>query len=150
MKFRDYLLESETVQPKTKEELRAVIDNTIRENGNNCSLNFIDVTRVTDMSKLFYNMKKFNGNISKWDVSRVTDMSEMFSGAESFNQNISKWNVSNVKNFSRMFYDAKSFNQNLEKWNVSDDAIMQDYLFKNSPLDRKQPGWYKNRTEEDL
>ena len=37
-----------------------------------------DVSRITDMSYLFYRMTKFNADISNWDTSGVTDMSAMF------------------------------------------------------------------------
>ena len=37
-----------------------------------------DVTLVTDMSKLFSNMKKFNAPIDQWNTSQVTDMNGMF------------------------------------------------------------------------
>ena len=36
------------------------------------------VSRVTDMSWLFSNLRNFNADISGWDTSRVTDMSYMF------------------------------------------------------------------------
>ena len=37
-----------------------------------------NVSRVSDMSKLFYGMNKFDANITKWDTSSVTDMYRMF------------------------------------------------------------------------
>lgn len=65
MKFRDFLLnESEhTVQPKTKKELQKIIENEIKERGTTCNLNFIDTSKITDMSELFKN-SKFNGDIT--------------------------------------------------------------------------------------
>ena len=33
-----------------------------------------DVSQVTDMGKLFYNIDDFNYELSNWDVNRVTDM----------------------------------------------------------------------------
>ena len=63
--------------PKTKEELKHMIEDEISKNGNQCSLNHIDVSRITDMSGLF-RTSKFNGDISKWDVSRVQFMDNAF------------------------------------------------------------------------
>ena len=66
-----------TVKPTTKEELQEIIKNTIKEQGLECDLNFINTSLITDMSYLFKG-SKFNGDISKWDVSNVEDMSFMF------------------------------------------------------------------------
>ena len=57
-----------------KSELIKVIKQRIQEQGPNCDLNDIDVSKVTDMSGLFsasYAFKDFNGDISRWDVSNV-------------------------------------------------------------------------------
>ena len=37
-----------------------------------------DVSRITDMSKLFFRMDEFNADISNWNTSGVTDMYHMF------------------------------------------------------------------------
>ena len=79
MNFKYFLNEASktVVQPKTKDELKNIIKDTIKEQGNKCDLNFIDTSKITDMSKLFFS-SEFNGDISKWDVSKVKGMEYMF------------------------------------------------------------------------
>ena len=80
MKFTEYLRlnESETkVQPKNKDELKKIIEDTIKEQGLNCDLNFIDTSKITDMRDIFRN-SKFAGDISDWDVRHVKYAEDMF------------------------------------------------------------------------
>lgn len=65
-----------TVQPKDKDELIQIIEDTIKKEGRHCNLNFIDTSKITDMSYLFKN-SDFNGNISEWDVSNVENAAWM-------------------------------------------------------------------------
>jgi surface protein len=78
-----------------------------------------DVSGVTDMSKLFYEMGEFDLDISAWDVSRVTNMSHIFYDAINFNQDISSWDVSKVNDMEAMFAFSRNFNQDISSWNVS-------------------------------
>ena len=105
----------EHAHPKNREELVSTINRARNLKGDNVDLNWIDVSRITDMSYLFYS-SQFNGDISKWDVSSVKEMDYMFMNSK-FNGDISRWDVSNVKSMSR--------------------------VFKNSPLDKNPPKWYK-------
>ena len=88
--------------PKTREELKNLVLQRIKSEGNEIDLNDIDVSNVTDMSALF-GLTDFNGNISHWDVSNVTDMGGMFYGCSKFNQDISHWDVSKVKTMNYIF-----------------------------------------------
>ena len=72
-----------------------------------------DVSRVTDMSRMFARAKFFDRDLSKWDVSRVESMRGMFLGATSFNGDLSKWDVSSVNDMHGMFLGATQFNRNL-------------------------------------
>ena len=104
-----------TLFPKTKDELLEMIKNEISKNGNRCSLNHIDVSKITDMSKLF-SFSNFDGDISGWNTSNVTNMNRMFLASE-FNGDISNWNVSSVTDMR--------------------------YIFRDSLLENNPPKWYK-------
>ena len=104
--------------PQTKEDLKSLIKQRIKDEGNEVDLNDINGSAITDMSYLFLN-SDFNGNISDWNVSKITYMEGMFCGCNKFNQDISKWDVSKVINMSYMFWNCHSFNQDLSSWNVS-------------------------------
>ena len=107
-----------TVCPTTKEELKEIIKKTIKEKDNKCDLNFIDTSKITDMSFLFSpgggGFNKFDGDISKWDVSNVVYMADMFALSK-FNGDISKWNVKGDCNVSNMFSDS-SLEYKAPKW----------------------------------
>ena len=113
--------------PMTKTKLQQIIKQQTDKYGNKVDLNNINVSKITDMSHLFQNLK-FNGNISEWDVSNVTDMYAMFASSL-FNGDISKWNVSNVINMSAMFFNSK-FNQDIPDWNVSNVTNMSSMFEK--------------------
>ena len=55
MKFKNIL--NEQVQPTTKQELIKIIRETIKKEGNNCDLNFIDTSNIEDMSFMFYDLR---------------------------------------------------------------------------------------------
>ena len=63
--------------PQSKLELREIIENRIKDEGNEVDLNDIDVSNIKDMNGLFLGTD-FNGDISHWDVSNVTDMRSVF------------------------------------------------------------------------
>ena len=104
-----------------RDELEDLIKYFIEQFDIECNLNWIDVSNVTNMNRMF-SYSKFNGDISKWDVGNVTNMSFMFQESQ-FNGDISKWNVSNVINMNRMFCCA-SFNRDISQWNVSNVTDM--------------------------
>ena len=87
------------------------------------SMNWLDVSGVTDMTDLFRSYN-YTGDISRWDVSHVTNMHAMFAHS-TFNGDISEWDVSNVTDMSNMFYDA-AFNRDISGWDVSNVITMQN------------------------
>ena len=51
LSFREYLREADgdKVQPIDKNDLIRIIEDTIQKEGNDCDLNFIDTSKITDM-----------------------------------------------------------------------------------------------------
>ena len=126
-------------QPKTCRELGMVVAVAIHKMGNEADLNWIDTSKVRDMSHLFTDtyaegdlyfwdedgkthsakvaLRNFNGDISRWDTSNVESMGYMFYKAY-FNGDLSNWNVSKVKNFEGMFMKSV-FKGDISRWDVS-------------------------------
>ena len=94
-------------QPANIDELKLLIMVGKRLLGNDGNFNWIDTSKITSMTQLFYGDSYFNGDISLWDVSNVRYMGSMFMWAEKFNQPIGNWDVSHVTDMSYMFNFAK-------------------------------------------
>ena len=115
--------------PKTKDELKELVEQLIKERGNEANLNDIDTSEITDMSELF-KKSNFNGNISGWNVSAVENMTYMFAWSKftGENGNISEWNVRNVINMRGMFAYSK-FNMDISNWERHPKSVTYDMFF---------------------
>ena len=100
--------------PKDKDDLTRILHIFLNQHTHE-NLNWIDTSRITDMSWLFANTL-FNGDISEWDTSNVTHADHMFENNQMFNGDISKWNVSKLISAYRMFCNASNFNCDLSNW----------------------------------
>ena len=109
------------IQAKNKTQLKRLIDYAFKHNI--YDLNFIDTSKITNMSNLFMNCE-YDIDVSNWDVSNVTTTFCMFVGCKKFNSDLSNWDVSNVKNMNNMFYCCKNFDCDLSNWNVSNVTDM--------------------------
>jgi len=148
---------------ETKEELRQLIDAVIQHPmfGTECNLNWIDMSGLTNMDRLFCNYRQdgdelymidgdsliqdFDGDISLWDVSNVTSMREMFMGSSgefskvTRGNGIAKWDVSNVRDMHGMFMGS-SFDGRIESWDVSNVRDM-GWMFHSSSFDGDISEW---------
>lgn len=140
-----------TFSPKTKEQLRSIIEQEIAKNGPTCNLNHIDVSQIRDMSALFKKSKEnlilqsFNGDISQWDVSHVEDMRGMFCYSP-FNGDISGWDVSSVESMCSMFANSQ-FDGDISNWDVSHVEHMSN-MFENSRFTGDISRWDVSHVED--
>lgn len=119
-------------KPTTKKELKELIK------VESIYLGDIDTSLITDMSELFMGSNRitFNG-INKWDVSKVTNMSKMFKECYTFNISLT-FDTSNVIDMSEMFYRCCNFNKplKLNTKKVKNMSYMFYHCFNfNQPLD---------------
>ena len=122
---------------KTNEELREIIKNLYKEQGEGDTL---DVTSIAlgkrcicdDLSELFkgYSDVKRIIGLETWDVSNFNRMMGMFYNCKNLTElNISNWNVSNVTAIWGMFEYCESLTElNIDNWDVSNVTDM-DYMF---------------------
>ena len=127
------------VQPKNKIQLKRLIDYAFKHNI--YDLNFIDTSKITNMSNLFANCE-YDIDVSNWDVANVTNMYNMFFCCQNFNSDLSNWNVSNVTDMYSMFTMCENFKgKGLENWDVS-KVKNTNYMF--AGCDKITiPKWYK-------
>ncbi|MFT6334587.1 MAG: surface protein [Halioglobus sp.] len=78
----------------------------------------LDLSEVTDMSRMLYEANSWNQEMSLWDVGNVEVMTYMFYNATSFNQDIGAWDTGEVVNMREMFYKSTAFNQDLSNRDV--------------------------------
>ena len=109
---------------------------------NNLDINAKDIpnlSKVTDMGYMFYEINSFNSDLSEWDVSNVTDTRLMFARTN-FNGDISNWDVSNVTRMELMFHEAKEFNQDISNWDVSNVTNMA-FMFGETSFNKDISNW---------
>ena len=88
-----------------------------------------DTSEVTTMFGMFYNCRKFNGQLGgNWDTSNVESMLLMFFNAREFNQPVGDWVTSKVTNMEAAFYSARGFNQPIGDWDTSSVENMNSML----------------------
>ncbi len=139
LELKEYFIP--VVVPANVTELRNAVAEALKNKILAGDLNYIDTSKLTDMSGLFnarprpigvttesekgnLNYMDLDIDISKWDVSKVTNFNYMFAGS-GFAGDISAWNVSSATSMKGMFYGASLFDVDLSSWDVSKVTDME-------------------------
>ena len=138
--------------PKNSSELKEIIIQLYKERGPNLNLNCIDTSEITDMSDIFYDLKKYRNleiesiDVSSWDVSNVKNMEQMFRECDYFDCDLSSWDVSNVKEMYAMFLGCKNFiGEGLENWDISSCTNFKSMFMYCENLDIDLSQWKINK-----
>ncbi len=124
-------------KPIHRNELIRLVRECIEAEGEDCDLNHIDVSAMTDFRSVFQ-VQPFKGDISRWNMSNATSLCRMFQGS-TFNGDISGWDVSKVVNFSDMFSNGK-FNGDVSQWSVGNAENMSE-MFSASAFEGDVSRW---------
>ena len=137
--------------PKTKSELIDLLLKLLEKRGPNADLNDIDVSDITDMNSLFYEVNRVpeikHIDISKWDVSNVTTMNSMFYKCHEFDCDLSGWDVSKVTDMSHMFEYCLEVNFDVGKWKLNDKVKARDMI--HGAVQMKNIDWWWNLPEKN-
>ena len=118
--------------PKDQYELRELISDHIlaqaKETHTSVDLSDIDVSKITDMSKLFYKFDYLEKiNVSGWDISNVETLESCFGEMKNLKEinGLDDWDLSKVKNINAMFYKCKSLTKlDLSGWDTKSVTSM--------------------------
>lgn len=128
--------------PKTREELKQIIEDLIKERGKDADLNDIDISNLFTLNFTFQSLDPHNIKIDKWNTSNIKHMNGLFYHCKNFNCDLSKWDVSNVEDMYGMFNNCTKFTgEGLDNWKVH--AINMNTMFDGCNSLKNTPKWYK-------
>jgi len=143
------------------------IQNIYRFLPDDANLNWIDTSRIVDLSYTFANssfngdislwkfdkaetfnmmfaFSPFNGDISKWEFPNVWNMDGMFQHS-AFNGDISQWKLLSVISMRRTFAGTK-FDQDISQWTMETPSIQMFDIFEQCPIrDEFRPEFAKQK-----
>ena len=135
------ILKKSTERPpivvETSYDLIECVKQEIDKYGWDADLNHIDVSKVTDFSRVF-EYSEFNGDISKWDVSKGESFISMFAHSK-FNGNILAWDTSSAIYFTGMFSHSE-FNNDISLWDTRNVRTMRG-MFEGSKFNKDIGMW---------
>ena len=113
---------------KSKKQLLNIIVNLSQISPKDIDLNWIDISNLTDLTRLFSKVKNLNIDCSEWDTGHVEKFNYIFAFSSNTNIKANNWQFDNAKEFDGMFYMCKTINVEIdaEHWNSGNVKSMQN------------------------
>ena len=115
--------------PKVKKELIQITQALSLIDPKNINLNWIDISNITDLTRVFAKLKNLNIDCSEWDTRHVEKFNYCFAFInKSTSIKANNWQFDSAKEFDGMFYmTSKSTNViiNAEHWNSGNVITMK-------------------------
>ena len=113
---------------KSKKQLMDIIDNLSQISPNDIDLNWIDISNLTDLTRVFAKLKNLNIDCAKWDTRHVEKFNYIFAFSSNTTIKANNWQFDSAKEFDGMFYMCKTLNVEIdaEQWNSKNVKTMQN------------------------
>lgn len=139
---KDYNPNKKKYFPKDAKELKTIINEICEKNKGEENINFnsIDVSKVTDFTRLFANNTDIqNIDIHTWETKQVENMSFMFSGCKNLKNvnSLSKFDTTNLRKTTAMFAGCEKLESigNISTWKTTELADASNMFMKCRNLD---------------
>lgn len=113
---------------KSKGQLLDIIDNLSQISPNDIDLNWIDISNLTDLTRVFAKLKNLNIDCSEWDTRHVEKFNYIFAFSSNTTIKANNWQFDGAKEFAGMFYMCKTLNVEIdaEHWNSKNVETMKN------------------------
>lgn len=104
---------------KSKKQLIDIIGRLSQISPDDIDLNWIDISSLTDLTRVFAKLKNLNIDCSEWDTSHIEKFNYIFAFSSNTNIKANNWQFDSAKEFDGMFYMCKTINVEIdaEHWN---------------------------------
>jgi len=104
-----------------------IIDSLSQISPNDIDLNWIDISNLTDLTRVFAKLKNLNIDCSEWDTRHVEKFNYIFAFSSNTTIKANNWQFDSAEEFDGMFYMCKTINVEIdaEHWNSENVKTMQ-------------------------
>ena len=106
-----------------------IINSLSQISPNDLDLNWVDISNLTDLTRVFAKLKNLNIDCSEWDTRHVEKFNYIFAFSSNTNIKANNWQFDSAKEFDGMFYMCKNTMNveiDAEHWNSENVETMKN------------------------